>query len=144
MRSRSESEERRAAEEEAAHEDTRRRGLQPTLAQISGMAAEAQDLPVDLELRARLEGLVAAAEDWEARASGVLNPKKVLCRACFSPTLERLNDILVKAHGASWLTAAALQQVCSQMGERVMGRLLTTVACVSCHVDRQVAFRPGA
>lgn len=43
------------------------------------MAAEAQDLPVDRELRARLEGLVAAAEDWEARASGVLYPKKVAC-----------------------------------------------------------------
>ena len=78
---RSESEERRAAEEEAAHEDTRRRGLQPTLGQVSSMAAEAQDLPVDQELRARLEGLVAAAEDWEARASGVLNPKKVACCA---------------------------------------------------------------
>ncbi len=79
--SRSESEERRAAEEEAAHEDTRRRGLQPTLGQVSSMAAEAQDLPVDQELRARLEGLVAAAEDWEARASGVLYPKKVLPQA---------------------------------------------------------------
>ena len=41
------------------------------------MAAEAQELPVDPGLRARLEGLVAAGEDWEARASGVLNPKKV-------------------------------------------------------------------
>ena len=33
------------------------------------------------QLRARLEGLVAAGEDWEARASGVLNPKKV-CPPC--------------------------------------------------------------
>lgn len=87
VRGRSESEERRAAEEEAAHEDSRRRGLQPTLAQVSSMAAEAQDLPVDPELRARLEGLVAAAEDWEARASGVLNPKKVLCCTYSHPLL---------------------------------------------------------
>ena len=36
---------------------------------------------MDGQLRARLEGLVAAGEDWEARASGVLNPKKV-CPSC--------------------------------------------------------------
>ena len=31
----------------------------------------------DPQLKARLEDLVAAGEDWEARASGVLHPKKV-------------------------------------------------------------------
>ena len=73
---RCESEERRAAEAEA-RDDSQRRGLQPTLAQVSALAAEAQELPVDPQLRTRLEDLVAAGEDWEARASGVLHPKKV-------------------------------------------------------------------
>lgn len=72
---RSESEERRAAEEEA-REDSRR-GLQPTLAQVTALTNEAQNLPVEPGLRARLESLVTAGEDWEARASGVLYPKKV-------------------------------------------------------------------
>ena len=36
---------------------------------------------MDEQLRARLEGLVATGEDWEARASGVLIPKKV-CPPC--------------------------------------------------------------
>ena len=45
------------------------------------MAAEAQELPVDPGLQARLESLVAAGEDWEARAAGVLSPKKVPRRA---------------------------------------------------------------
>lgn len=49
--------------------------------QVAALAVEAQDLPVEEQLRARLEGLVAAGEDWEARASGVLNPKKV-CPPC--------------------------------------------------------------
>ncbi len=73
---RCESEERRAAEAEA-RDDSQRRGLQPTLAQVGALAAEAQELPVDPQLKARLEDLVAAGEDWEARASGVLHPKKV-------------------------------------------------------------------
>ena len=81
---RCESEERRAAEAEA-HDDSQRRGLQPTLAQISALATEAQELPVDPQLKTRLEDLVAAGEDWEARASGVLHPKKVHLGLCDLP-----------------------------------------------------------
>ncbi len=93
MHYRSESEERRAAEEEA-HEDSRRRGQQATLAEVSALTGEAQELPVDPALMGRLEGLVASGEDWEARASGVLNPKKVLHNILLkSSHLPELNSI---------------------------------------------------
>lgn len=67
----------RAAADEEASEAARRRGSQPTLAQAAALAAEAEDLPVDAELRGRLEEIVHSGEDWEARCAAVLNPKKV-------------------------------------------------------------------
>lgn len=67
----------KAAAEEEASEAARRRGDQPTLAQAAALAAEAEDLPVDAELKTRLDEIVHAGEDWEARCAAVLNPKQV-------------------------------------------------------------------
>ena len=67
----------RAAADEEASETARRRGSQPTLAQAAALAAEAEDLPVDVELRGKLEEIVHNGEDWEARCAAVLNPKRV-------------------------------------------------------------------
>ncbi|CAL8461880.1 g1411 [Coccomyxa elongata] len=66
----------KAAAEEEASEAARRRGDQPTLAQAAALAAEAEDLPVDAELKTRLDEIVHAGEDWEARCAAVLNPKQ--------------------------------------------------------------------